>query len=533
MFKALIKSRMSAMLHSISQTGKNSSKKSKSKGAIIGLSILFAVLIGYFIVVMGIMAYGLCYFAKNTGNNYVVFTLAVIISCGISIFGSIFVTKTQMFESRDNELLLSMPIPPRYILISRLIVLLLANYLLQSVILIPTMIIYGILIGYTLLGFIYALVVFLLLPFITLCVSCLIGWIVSEITSRIKKKTLVSVLAFVVFFSAYMLLCGSIGAFVGEGNVESIDLSGLKNTAFFYWAGSSISDGNSVNLLLFASCCIAPSILSFIILDKSFIRITTTKKTGSRIQYKGNKEKQRGAYGALLKKEIRRFFTSSSYIMNAGIGNIMTVLLAILICVGSVEVVDEIAKTNNDVLRFIPLGISAMILFIGSMNFVSAPSISLEDKTLWILQSSPIDPKDVLMAKINSHIIICTPLTVLSALILCVGLKVDFINSIFIVLLTVEAIVFMAYWGLLLGLKFPKFGWQNELVAIKQGFAVFGAMFGGMLINLLVMGIGVLGTFVSPILGLALMILPYAIGIFAIRSYLLNGGCKVFENLKK
>ena len=54
------------------------------------------------------------------------------------------------------------------------------------------MIIYGILIGYTLLGFIYALVVFLLLPFISTCLSYHIHstllYAISEIKSTARKK---------------------------------------------------------------------------------------------------------------------------------------------------------------------------------------------------------------------------------------------------------------------------------------------------------------------------------------------------------
>ena len=116
MLKTLIKSRISAMFASMTQGKKNKKQKKLATGLLIAL---FVFLIAYFLFAMGAMSYGLCYMGLQTGDTYAVFTMAVIISSALCLFGSIFATKTQIFESKDNELLLSMPIPPKYIFISR------------------------------------------------------------------------------------------------------------------------------------------------------------------------------------------------------------------------------------------------------------------------------------------------------------------------------------------------------------------------------------------------------------------------------
>lgn len=536
MLKILIKSRFYAMFASITQGNKNNKKKSKASPIL--LAILFAFLIVYFAFAMGMMAYGLCISQKGTDSEWSVFVLATIVSCALCLFGSIFATKTQIFESSDNELLLSMPIPPKYIFISRMVALLLVNYMLEAIVMIPCILMYGIVIGYTFLGFVFSLLVFLLIPFLTLSVSCLIAWIISEIASRMKNKTFITVVLFLVFFLGYMFICGSIGEKAGSGELEKLDFDGLKNTFVFYFAADAMSNGNAFSLLLFALCVFVPSILTYIILDKCFIRIITTKRTKAKVEYKGNKEKSNSVYISLLKKEIRRFFSSSAYIMNAGLGNILSLVLAIVIAVSAKDIKYTISLISSElgsdtVKGFVPFALTCICIFMGALNLVSAPSISLENKNLWILQAAPIDPKDVLMAKLSCHMIICIPLSLISTVILCVAFEVGVIASLLSVVSVLCAVAFTGYWGLFLGLKFPKFDWQNENVAVKQGFAVFGAMFGSMLLFMILMGIGAVITFISPYIGFFALIFPLAIISVIIHYYLVNGGCKVFEDLKK
>ena len=528
MLKALIKSRISAMLASMAQSGKGKNKKKMATGLLIAL---FAFLVLYFLFAMGAMSYGICLIAQETGDKYASFTIATLASSAICLFGSIFATKTQIFESKDNELLLSMPIPPKYIFISRMIALLIINYLLEAIIMLPCMVMYGIVIGYSVLGFVFALIVFLLIPFLTLAISCIIAWIISEIASRLRNKTLVTVVLFIAFFGAYIYMCGSIGVYVGSEDTV-VDLSGLKNTALFYWAGSAIADGNVLSLLLFTLCAIIPAVLVYFVLDNRFIYIITTKKSKIKVEYKGNREKATSTYKSLVKKEIRRFFSSSAYIMNAGLGNVLCLIFAIFISVSSKDFISEIGVDYETLKPFIPFVVSCICVFMGSMNLVSTPSISLEGKSLWILQSAPINPRDILMAKLSCHFIICTPLTVISAIILCINFKVSVAYSLLVILAVLSSVAFTGYWGLFLGLKFPKFDWQNENVAVKQGFAVFGSMLGSMLFFMILMGIGALLTAISIALGLLVIIVPLLISCAVIHNYLVNGGCVAFENLK-
>lgn len=526
MLKILIKSRIAGIVHALSQAVSKKSKK-KVSGAVVALVAL--LIVGLMLFSVGAMFWLLCTVAKMGNTEWVVFSMATVYAALLCIIGSIFTVKTQIFESKDNDLLLSMPIPTKHIFLSRMIVLLIINYALEAIVLLPCTVVYSILIGLSFKGAVSLFLVFLLLPFLTLAVSSIVGWIIAEITSRIRHKTIVTVVLFLAFFVTYMVFTMS---FSQDGMLFDIGI--FQDTYLFWWSGDAISNGNMLSLLWFALASLIPAAITYFALDKSFIRIITTKKTANKIKYKGNRTKSRSAYFSLVKKELLRFFTSATYIMNAGLGSVLCVVLSIYFSTLAKNILPIVDVPGFEwIANLIGPMVAIVCAFLGGMNFVSAPSISLEEKQLWILHSCPINPKDVLMAKLTSHLIICTPLTLVSAVILCIAYKVSIGMSVLVLITVFTSVLFCDYLGLLLGLKFPKFGWQNEAAVIKQGVAPVISMFGSMVFFGL---LGFLTFHMSKVSGYFAIITVFAIcaiicGI--IHTYLISSGAKEFDNLKK
>ena len=526
MLKALIKSRISAIVYSLKQWGGKNNKKKMSSAV---FALIAITIIGVMMYSVGSIFWLLCDVGKAGNNPWIVFAMATVYASLFCIIGSVFTVKTQIFESKDNDLLLAMPIPTKYIFLSRMIVLLLINYALEALIFLPCTVVYAIKIGFTLEGGICLLFVFLLLPFLTLAVSTLVAWIVSEIASRMRHKTIITVIMFLLFFGAYMAFTMSFS----EGGMF-FDVAIFKSTFLFWWSADAVSNGSFLSLLYFALASVIPAIVTYFILDKSFVRIITTKKTANKIEYTGNRTKSRSVYFSLVKKELLRFFTSATYIMNAGLGSVMSIIMSIYI---SSTASDIMSIFNIEGLESMKNFVAPMVVlvcaFFGGMNFVSAPSISLEDKQIWLLQSCPIDPRDILKAKLTSHLIICTPCALISTVILCVACGMGVGMSIFAVFTVLATVLFSDYFGLFLGIKFPKFGWQNETAPIKQSIASFGAMFGSMAF------FGVLGFcsyYISKVSGYLAVAVIFAICVTIcglLHLYLMNQGTKIFNNLKK
>ena len=534
MLKILLKSKLSAFLASFSGAGASKRKKPQSPVAKVLLIILFVFLIGYLMMAFGMMAVGMTISATQTGDLWVSQTLATLIASALCVFGSVFTAKTQIFESKDNELLLAMPIPPKYIFLSRIIMLLIVNYGLESIVLLPVIGVHAVMVGYSLLGAILTLFVFLLLPLFTITISVLLAWLISIISARLKNKTAISVIFTVLFMTIYLLACGAFGGFIGSTDENTvIDFSGLKSTALFYWMGRAMAEADLLSFLWVALCTILPAILAYFLLDRSFIKIITIKTGAKTIKYVAGKEKVSTVQTALFKKEIKRFFSSSAYVLNAGIGNIMTIIFAVLIALASPEI-NLLAAQEPMIVNFIPAIGSMIVMFMSSMNLVSAPSISLEDKSLWVLQSAPIEPKRILRAKLLAHMAICLPCTLIGAIIVSVAFKFSVLNFIFCILVGATTVALTAYFGLLLGLKFPKFDWQNETVAVKQGFAVFGTMLGTMLWSLVLFMVCMVFAVLSIDFWIsgAIITALNAIICIIIENYFSKGGATRFAQLK-
>ena len=270
MLKILLKSRLLSLWTSLS---KSTNKKRKGiTGA--ALAVVFVILGIYMLTMFSVLFYGMSITLKGSGNEWAVISLATIVASSLCLIGSVFTTKTQIFESNDNDLLLSMPIKPKYILASRILVLLVINFGLESIVMLPLMVVYGIVCGYSAVGFIYALLTYLLIPFLVLAVSSVIAWIISYISSKLKNKNLVSTALYLIFFGAYMYFC------FGVTNEEMVNINPdiFKNTFVFYYVGNSIANGNFIHFLYFALSAIIPSVITFILISRSFIKIITTKK---------------------------------------------------------------------------------------------------------------------------------------------------------------------------------------------------------------------------------------------------------------
>ena len=151
--------------------------------------------------------------------------------------------------------------------------------------------------------------------------------------------------------------------------------------------------------------------------------------------------------------------------------------------------------------QYVPLIAIAAICMVATMNDMSSPSVSLEGKNLWIVQSLPVSGKQVLTAKLMLHLL----LTLIPAIPLIVVaewlIRPTPIFAILIPIISALFILLMAVLGLVLNLKMPNFNWTSEIVPIKQSMNVMLALFGGWAIIVALGGLYLLlDAFLSPII---------------------------------
>ena len=132
MIKILLKTRLLALLDRFS--GSKNGKKAISAGKIAGLLVCGLVLAGLVGWVLSLLCRPICEGFSQNGVLWLYYALAGGVAFLISFLMTMFYAQGAIFEAKDNEMLLSMPIPPRAILVSRIGTLYLLNLIITAIV---------------------------------------------------------------------------------------------------------------------------------------------------------------------------------------------------------------------------------------------------------------------------------------------------------------------------------------------------------------------------------------------------------------
>lgn len=541
MLKLLISIKMKAMFEGMfasskTKGGKSSKKEKSGKGKMASYMFLIIFLV---VIVGGLFAtifwqIGRPFIALGLGWLY--FAMMGIFVFLLCFVGSVFVTQTQIYESKDNELLLSMPVKPSMILASRMISLLLLNYAYEMIIALPAGIVYGALGGFTAGGVVAYILCILLLPLLAVTVSSLFGWIVAAISSKMKSKRIVSMALSLILFGLYMYVCMQWQMYVqklienGQAVAEAIQ----GTLPPFYHMGVAISDGNIISMLIFALWTILPFALIYLFVSRSFIKIATAKRGGAKIEYRKKAMKESGVKKALLVNEMRRLGSSNMYMFNAAIGLAFMVGISVYLAIKSGDFAPVIAMIDPTHMMTAAMG-CLLIMAMASLTIISAPTISLEAKTLWILKSLPLAGRDVLWAKAMMHIVISLPFVLVSAIILAVTYEMNIVGIALMILVPCAFVALTGIAGVIINLKYPKFNWINESAAVKQGLAPTVAILVSMalvVIPVLLYFFVIKDTGLNMEIYMTLVLVIFAVLTVVAYRYLMTVGVRKFEKLQ-
>ncbi len=533
MLMTLIKLRLRQMLSSLSSRGKRSQKGIGEAGMIIlfffaGISFLF---------LFGTMAFAMGIGFIPANLEWMYFGIMSIMMFMLCFIGTIFMAKQQMFEAKDNQTLLSMPIKPRDILLSRIISIGATNYFLALLIGLPFGIVYIILEGFSFAGAVFFILGLILIPLLALSLSMLFGWILAVVSGRMKYKNAVNLIISSAFLMAYFYFCFSwqnrLEGLVERGAEVADTLS--KYLPPVYHFGKAAAEGNVLSFLIFAAFCVIPFIVAVIIISKNFIKIITTERGNTKVEYKGGEMKASSEFKALASIELKRLTSSPSYMLNGGTGLLFILMAAFFFLLRKGQMEEALAEFGS-IGKYIGPTMIVGMLYMCSMNIISAGTISMEGKTLWQLKSLPIDPKSVLLSKLYPHIVVSLPIVVLACILLQFGIDdMSILGRILLILIPIAATFFNAVLGVRINLSHPKFDWINEAQAIKQGASPMLTMVLGMAMALISMFMLILNGIFSllPMDAVLVVILViYALATIILYRWLMTKGVLKFDRLQ-
>ena len=480
MLKALLKKQL---LETLAFFTMGKEGKRRSPMAVAG----FALLMAYCLFAGGFMFWGVAKsfceaFALN-GYAWLYFAMMGTMATGVGLVGGMFIAKAKLYDAKDNELLLAMPIPSKYILFSRAFSLYAFILLFQALVLVPTLLVYFITVGFSALTLLFGVLSIFALTLGTTALCCLLGFLIAWLTSRLPMKNLTTIILTVGFLIGYFLLVSKITEGLTYLVANGDKVSRVMETALFPFSafGKGVA-GKPLFFLAFLGIFGALFALVYLLLSRTYLRIATRNRGERKAKYKGTVGVKRSAKTALLKKELLRFIKSPVYVLNASMGTIIAVIFALFSLVDGTNGLFTADAFLGDNL-FLMTVIFACA-FTG-MNTITACSVSLEGDSIWVARSLPVSAWETLKAKLTLHLLVSGVPLLFVGLLLGIGVGLGVWYILLLLLASAVCSFFFGVFGLMLNLKFPNLKWTNETVAVKQGIATMLAMFGGWGIMLL------------------------------------------------
>lgn len=530
MLKALIKKQLTELFKMYfidSKTG-----AARVKGKTISFFTFFVVVLlglaGFFYKVAEDMAAPL----YNLELGWFFYALIGLMATALGIFGSVFNTYTSLYKAKDNDLLLSMPIKPSAILLSRMVTTYIMCVLYEAVVFVPGIFAWWKTGISSLTGIIYPILLVFILGFVVLALTCLFGWIVASVSSKLKNNKIITVILSLAFMAAYYLVWGNLSRitakFVTEAESTSTD---FRQKAYITYIFGKGAEGNSLYMLIFSAIAIALLLLTCLVMARSFMKIVTTNRGEKKKSYKQSEIKTRSVKSALLHKEFARFFGSVNYMLNGGFGVILMIAAAVAILIKN-DLLSKELETFPLFADMIPVAGVVMTCAVCSMSTISSPSVSLEGKNLWIVKSLPVRAYDILIAKARLQIF----MNILPAEILTLAIGIISGENVATVILMCLVVgfynMFIARAGVLFNLRYPNLVWTNESIPIKQGMSVIITMFTGIILSALIGAVYYLAAKkISVFLFLTVTAAAFALLTFISDKFLKNRGEKALCEL--
>ncbi len=531
MIRALFKKQMMEIFSWVYRD-KKTNKNRSGKGLTVYV-LLYLLLFVFLGSMFYMIASTLCEPLQTAGFGWLYFAIMGLLAVALGVFGSVFNTYASLYQAKDNDLLLSMPIPAAKILLVRLSGVFVMGLMYELIVMIPTMLVWFFTVPVNFIVVVCTLLIPLVLSVLVLILSAVLGWVVALIAGKLKHKNIVVVILSLLFIAAYYYLYMRAYSMLQSILANSQVVGGhFRSILYPFYQMGLAAEGNFLSMLIFTAIVGVLFAIVYLVLSRSFLKIATANRGTARVQYREQRAVLRPAGRALLYKELRRFLGSSNYMLNCGLGIILMVVAAAALLIKADTVSGILAGVFSDDPEMIPLLATAAVCLLTAMNDITAPSVSLEGKNLWLAQVFPVSGKQVLMAKLKLHLLLTLiPAAVLTAAVEWV-LRPEPAFAVLIPTVVALFVLFMAALGLCINLKMPNLNWTSEIVPIKQSMGVMFALFGGWVV---IVAIALLylavKDFLTPLIYLictgALLLAASAV----LLRWILTNGARIFETL--
>lgn len=529
-FFSLLKAVLTQDMNLFKYKAKANSSKFKKMLLPISLFILLGFSVGFY-------AYGIAEQLKPLNLTFIMLTIFL---TGVTIFTfmeGIYKSQGILFDSKDNDLLFSLPIKRSSILTVRIIKLLLFEYLYNLMFFLPAIVVYVYFETPSISFYLITFLITILIPIIPTIVACFLGYIIKLVSSKVPSKKVIQTLLTGVLMVGIIVLSTKTGGFINNIAKNANSINDFL-TKLYYPIGAYINLITKFDMDILIKLIlihIIPLVLFIILGQALYFRIissfkgssTSKKKTKNKINIKAHKP-----IVTLTKKELKRYFSSTIYIFNTAAGMIMIAFATVLLCTKGEGSLGILADNAGNPVMSLGMLYYAVVFFALAFTSISSSSISLEGKTINITKTLPIDYRLIFKSKILTCFILELPIVLISELVFVIRFNMGIIYLLQLIGLSLVVILFNAVVGLIVNLKFPKLNASSDTEVVKQSMSATISLMAGFIVFLLcVLGISYFDKFISEdILMLINIILLFVISA-VLYTILMKNGPKEYQKL--
>ena len=462
----------------------NTKKSSKLSKILLPIILTF-----YLMFIMGMYSEMLIEKLESTHLEFVVLTLFGLVVSIISLLEGIYKSGPLLFNCKDDNLLLSLPIKKSTVLFIRVFKFYIFELMYNTLFILPAMAVYAYHVNPSWTYYLSSLIAIFILPIIPIVLSTIIGFVITFLSTKVKRKSIFQT----VFSMIIILFC----LYLSYGMDTFITNIALKASSIhevimrlYYPVGAYITLVNSFDVIvLFKFIIIHLVIFSVVILilGKVYFKINSSfkKEKISNVRKSNYIIKFRTKYKSFIRKELNRFFSTPVFIMNAGFGLVLFLIACVLVCIKfdniALNIVEESKEISLDVIEsYLPLIMFGLVCFSSLMTSITSSMLSLEGKSLNILKSLPLKPLEIVLYKVLAALVIIVPCIVLGDIIVFLRFGFDIMSMLLILLASIVLPFVTEMIGIMVNLKYPKMDASNDTEIVKQSMSSLVSTFIGM-----------------------------------------------------
>ena len=451
--------------------------------AALGVAFLYCMAIGYALSMMNALS--------------ALPSLLVSVTAITAFITTIFKAPDALFRTRDLDMLLSMPIPVRTVATARVLKIYGMNLLVALLILLPGGAAYAVLASPP--GWFYPvyLLIALAAPMIPTVLASLVGALVTLAGASIKRLRYAGLVLMLIALVGIVVLSGYLST--SSANVQMLMnfARGLIDmlTRVYPLAGlctRAVPGGDALAAVVYIAASVATLLVGGAAFSKGFLRLRSLLGAHARgRRFVLGRQKARSARAALLSREWRHFLSINSYVLNSAFGPVLSLVaviaLALFVPVETITAIFGLNALGGMPMVVLPFLVSWLI----GIGPTTASSVSLEGKSLWLVKSLPVAPRDWLLPKLWLNLELFAPFAIIDSVVIAWVFRAQGMALAVLLLMPLLMGVFSALLGLIINCKFPRFDWTSEAKVAKNSAGVIAVVvvsmvlcYGGMYLSL-------------------------------------------------